>query len=194
MVDTNKLKQQAGAPEASAGNAEIAAEGIEKDPKPIADLPKVNSAGETTRAWVVRLVVGLFAIIALTVLYFAYAESSKIRQREAQLVAMEESAAKVREEYESLTQGIASMREESSSLRGDVGKLTQEKNQLSLDIQDARKTITMAEQKEIEFNEISQRLANMTSQVATMTERQATVTLELQGICGRQCAFCWHNE
>ena len=83
MVDTDKLKKQAGIQGSPEETIDAVNEQVEKNLNLTADLPKVNSVGESSRAWMVRLVVGLFTVIALVILYFAYAESSKLRHREA---------------------------------------------------------------------------------------------------------------
>lgn len=181
MVDRNKLNQMAGdKTTAAAGNGQI-----DGALKMIIDLPKVDSSGENTRAWVVRLIVSVFAVVALYVLYLAYAESAQLRTREAQLAAIEESAQKARAEHAQLTESIAGMREESTSLSASVGKLTQENNQLSYDLQNAQKTITLAEQRQIELDDASTRLATMSAEVSAATNRSATVTREVQGLEAR---------
>ena len=69
MVDRNKLKQGATGESPSVGTSAEADLGIEDNLKTIADIPAVGSSGEGARAWFVRLVVSIFAIVALFVLY-----------------------------------------------------------------------------------------------------------------------------
>jgi chromosome segregation ATPase len=185
MVDINKLKEQSGgqASFGSTGTSDTA--DIDKEIKLIADLPEVESSGDMKRAWFVRLVVGLFALVALSVLYLAYAESHKIEVRKVQLQVMEESTEKKREEHAQLTESIAGMREESTSLSASVGKLTQENNQLSYDLQNAQKTITLAEQRQVEVDDASARLATMIAEISATTTRSSTVTREIQALEAR---------
>lgn len=179
MVDINKLKEQSGGQASFGSTGTSDAADIDKEIKLIADLPEVESSGDMKRAWLVRLVVGLFTLVALSVLYLAYAESSKVRMREVQLQADLMNMEKEREVHAQLTESIAGMREESTSLSTSVGKLTQENNQLSYDLQNAQKTITLAEQRQIEVDDASTRLATMSAEITAGTRRSSTVTEEL---------------
>ena len=179
MVDRDKLNQMAGE------NATSSVGSISPDAqrdggvRMIVDLPGVDSSGETKRAWVIRLTVSVFAAVALSVLYLAYAQSANLRTLEAQLVAIKESTQNTREEHAQLTGSIAGMREESTSLSASVGKLTQENNQLSYDLQNAQKTITLAEQRQIEVDDASTRLATMSAEITAGTRRSSEVTAKL---------------
>jgi chromosome segregation ATPase len=182
MVDRGKLNKTAGGETASSATTGRSSEQIAEELKMIVDLPKIDSTGENSRAWVVRLIVSVFAVVALYVLYLAYAESAQLRTREAQLAAIEQSEQKAREDLAQLAGWISGMREESKTLSETVGKLTQEKNQLSVDLQDARKTITLATQRQTELDDASTRLSQMSAAISAATTRSSTVTREVQGL------------